>query len=61
MQQYPVLTQLQHRDGAVVRCLGCNTDVARVEGIDALADLDKVTAVTMLETIDLVAIHEDCD
>jgi hypothetical protein len=59
VQQHPVLTQLRHSDGVIVRCLSCNTDVARVEGIDALADLDKVAAVTMLETIDLVGIHKD--
>jgi hypothetical protein len=59
VQQYPVLTQLRQSEGVVVRCLSCNADVARVEGIDCLADLDKVTAVTMLDTIDLVEINEE--
>jgi len=55
VQQYPVLTLLRHSDGAaIVRCLCCNADVARVEGIDTLDDLDKVTTVTMLDTIDMV-------
>jgi len=55
LQRYPVLCLLRHSDGAaIVRCLCCNIDVARVDGIDTLGDLDKVTAVTMLDTVDMV-------
>jgi hypothetical protein len=54
MQRYMFLTELRREEGAIVHCKCCNTDAVCVEGIDALADLDKVTAVTMMETIDEV-------
>lgn len=51
MQRYIFLTELRQEEGAVVHCKCCNTDVVRVEGVDVLADLDKVTAITIMDTI----------
>jgi hypothetical protein len=45
------LTELLREEGTVVHCRCCNTNTARVEGVDSLADLDKATAVMILDTI----------
>ena len=54
VQMYTVLTDLRNEDGAVVHCKCCDTNVARVDGVAILADLDKASNVMILDTIDQV-------
>ena len=61
LQRYMFLTELRQEEGAVVHCKCCNTNAARVEGVDTLADLDKVTAVTIMDTIDEVCLQPFID
>ena len=57
MQRYMCLTELRQEEGAVAHCKFCNTNAVRVEGVEALADLDKVTAVMIMDTIDEVSLQ----
>ena len=45
----------------MVYCRCCNTNAVRVEGVDTLADLDKVTSVVILDTIDEVSLRYPYD
>jgi hypothetical protein len=51
------LTELRQEEGTVVHCKFCNTNAVRVEGVGALADLDKITAVTIMDTIEKVILQ----
>jgi hypothetical protein len=54
MLRYTFLAELLREDGTVVHCRCCDTNVARVQGVTCLVDLDKPSEVTLIDTIDEV-------
>ena len=51
------LAELRQEEGTVVHCKCCNTNAVRVDGVGALADLDKITGVMIMDTIDEVCLQ----
>jgi len=53
LQRFAFLAELRFK---VLRCRCCNTNVAQLdgEGVETIADLDKVTAVTIIDAVNEV-------
>lgn len=47
--RFAFLAELRNK---VLRCRCCDTNVAQADGIESIADIDKVTAVTIIDAID---------
>ena len=48
------MTELRKNNGSVLYCICCGTNVARLEGVQSLADLDKASVVAIMDAIDEV-------
>lgn len=51
LQRFAFLAELRNN---VLRCRCCDTNVAHLDDVDSIADLDKVTAVTIIDAIEEV-------
>lgn len=51
LQRFEFLAELRNN---VLRCRCCDMNVAQVDGVDSIADLDKVTAVSIIDAIEEV-------